>query len=84
MPSYANDFHTSQTDSVRTLRQICKLVPLTTNINAWEEPDGSIALCIVFQYEGHLDRAGGGGWAPQNTAEFTGPIEDSRMNQQNV
>jgi len=27
---------------------------------------------------------GGGGWAPQNTAEFTGPIEHSRMNRQKV
>jgi hypothetical protein len=56
-------------------------VPVTTNANAWEEPDGSIAVCIVFQYEWHLDR--GGDWAPQTTAEFTGLIEH-RMNQQNI
>ena len=71
-----------------TLSGKWKLVPLTTTVNAREEPDGSTAVCIVFRDDGYLNRGlpglGGGASAPQNTAEFTGPIEHSRMNKQNV
>jgi hypothetical protein len=58
--SQANATHTSKNDSVQIIIGKWKLVPVTTNVNAWEEPDGSNAVFIVFQYEGHLDRGGGG------------------------